>query len=213
MVTNMLVCLSDTLIGEAQALRGEVEANISKVKIELTQLINTTIERMQVEAERRAEAMLQKLMQMLRLAPRNHINRVAPVIDTEVASGRSKRVSGSQGQNQIIRVTQPSWAAITGTRAQKTIGWTIVTDSKKRTKKHSLDQRRILFVRNVKSYTYDPRDIMFKVNKALTNARAHITVRLIKMGYTDKGNLTGIVGENTYAEEVLAYVAAVMATV
>jgi hypothetical protein len=52
-------------IGEAQALRGEVEANISKVKIELMQLVNTTMERMQAEAERRAEAMLQKLTQML----------------------------------------------------------------------------------------------------------------------------------------------------
>jgi hypothetical protein len=95
-------------IGEAQALRGEVEANVSKVKIELTQLVNTTMERMQAEADRRAEAMLQKLTQILRLAPRNHINRVAPVIDTKVALGRSTRVSGSREQNQTTRATQPS---------------------------------------------------------------------------------------------------------
>jgi hypothetical protein len=70
-----------------------------------------------------------------------------------------------------------------------------------------------LFVRNVKSYTCDPRDIMFEVNKALANSRAYVTVRLIKMGYTDKGNLTSVVGENAYAEEVFVYVAAVMAAV
>jgi hypothetical protein len=70
-----------------------------------------------------------------------------------------------------------------------------------------------LFVKNVKSYTCDPRDIIFEVNKALANARAHATVRLIKMRYTEKGNLTGIVGENACAEEVFAYAAAVMAAV
>ena len=93
------------------------------------------------------------------------------------------------------------------------IGWTIVTNGKKKTKKHSLSQRRILFVRNAQSSNCDPRDIMFEVNKALANARAHVTVRLIKMGYTDKGNLTGVVGENTCADEVLAYALAVMAVV
>ena len=54
---------------------------------------------------------------------------------------------------------------------------------------------------------------MFEVNKALINARAHVTVRLIKIGYTDKGNLTSVVGKNAYADKVLAYVLAVIATV
>jgi hypothetical protein len=54
---------------------------------------------------------------------------------------------------------------------------------------------------------------MFEVNKALINARAHVTVRLIKMGYTDKGNLTSVVGENVYTEEVFVYAVAIIATV
>jgi hypothetical protein len=62
-----------------------------------------------------------------------------------------------------------------------------------------------LFVRNVQSYNRDPRDIIFEVNKALTNARAYVTVRLIEMGYTEKGNLTGVMGENAYAEDVFAH--------
>ena len=54
---------------------------------------------------------------------------------------------------------------------------------------------------------------MFEVNRALTNSRAHVTVRLIKIGYTDKGNLTRVVGEHACAEEVFAYAPAVMAAV
>ena len=45
-----------------------------------------------------------------------------------------------------------------------------------------------MLVRNVQSHTCDPRDIVFEVNKSLANASAHVTVRLIKMGYTEKGN-------------------------
>jgi hypothetical protein len=157
--------------------------------------------------------MLQKPMQMLRIAPRNHVDKVAPVIDTEVASGRSTRVFGSQGQNQPMRAAQPSWATVTGTGAQKLTGWTTVANGKKKTRKHSLDQRRILFVRNVQSHDRDPQDIMFEVNKALANARAHLTVRLIKMGYTENGNLTGVMGENACAEDLFAHAQAVMAIV
>lgn len=198
---------------DVQALRDEVDANISRVKMEVTQLVNTMMERMQAEAERRADAMLQKLTQMLKIAPKNHIGRAAPVVDAEVASGRLMRASGSQGTNQPMRAAQPSWAAVTGTGVQKLTGWTTVANGKKKTKKHPLDQRRILFVRNVQSHDRDPRDIMFEVNKALANARAHVTVRLIKMGYTEKGNLTGVMGENACAEDLFAHAQAVMAVV
>jgi hypothetical protein len=95
-------------VEEAQALQDGVEANIFKVRIESTQLVNTMMERMQVEAERRAETRLQKLAQMLKIAPRHHVDRAAPVVEIEVASGRSTRVSGTQGQNQPTRAAQPS---------------------------------------------------------------------------------------------------------
>jgi len=38
-------------------------------------------------------------------------------------------------------------------------------------------------------------------------------VRLIKIGYIDKGNLTSIVGENVYANEIFVHVLAMIATV
>jgi hypothetical protein len=121
-----------------QVLRDEMDANVSKMRIELTQPVNTTIERVQVEAERRADAMLQKLTQMLQIAPKNHIDKAAPVVDTGVASGPPTRTPGSQRTNQPMRAAQPSWAAITGTGAQKLTGWTTVANSKKKTKKHPL---------------------------------------------------------------------------
>jgi hypothetical protein len=54
---------------------------------------------------------------------------------------------------------------------------------------------------------------MFEVNKALAHAKAHVTVRLIKMGYTEKGNLTGVIGENACAEDLFVHAQAVMAAV
>ena len=49
------------------------------------------------------------------------------------------------------------------------------------------------------------RDIIFKVNKALTHVRVKVVVRLIKIGYIEKGNLIGIIGENAYVEDLFAY--------
>jgi hypothetical protein len=81
----------------------------------------------------------------------------------------------------------------------------MVVNGKKMLKKHPRDQRRVPFVGNVRSHDCDARDIMFGVNKALAHARAHVTVRLTKMGYTGEGNLTGVMSENASAEELLNY--------
>jgi hypothetical protein len=41
---------------------------------------------------------------------------------------------------------------------------------------------------------------MFDVNKALAHARADVTVRLIKMKYTEKGNLSCVLSKYACAE-------------
>jgi hypothetical protein len=89
----------------------------------------------------------------------------------------------------------------------------MVVNGKKRLNKHPRDQRRVLFVRNVRSHDCDARDIMFEVNKALAHARAYVTVRLTKMGYTEKGNLTGVMSEHACADELLNYAPVVMTAV
>lgn len=90
------------------------------------------MEKMQAEAERRAETMLQKLTRMLKIAPKNDIGRAAPISESEPTSGRSTRMSDSQGQSQATRAAQPSWTAVASTGAQKMTGWTIVTNGRRK---------------------------------------------------------------------------------
>ena len=97
--------------------------------------------------------------------------------------------------------------------AQATAGWTTVNNGKKKLKKHPIDQRRVLFVRNSQSHAYNLRDIMFEVNKALTHTRAHVAVRLINLRYTEKGNLSGVVHENACAKDLLEFIPEVMSAI
>lgn len=175
---------------DVRSFRAEVE-EIKKERIRLTQLMNEVM------------AVLYTLKQE------------AGGISTRPKSGALPRGTAQTSSRQacppVAPVAQPSWANITESGASG--GWTTVTNGKKKLKKHPRDQRRVLFVRNVQSHSCDPRDIMFEVNKALAHARAHVTVRLTKMGYTDKGNLTGVLSENASADELLKYAAVVMAAV
>jgi hypothetical protein len=59
-----------------QTLRNEINENINKVQIQLTQFVNTAIVKVQAEADRRADAMLQKLAQILETALRNDKRRL-----------------------------------------------------------------------------------------------------------------------------------------
>jgi hypothetical protein len=54
---------------------------------------------------------------------------------------------------------------------------------------------------------------MFEVNKALTHAQAHVAVRLINLRYIEKGNLSGMVRENAYIEDLLEFTPAVMSII
>ncbi|KHN93671.1 Endonuclease/exonuclease/phosphatase [Metarhizium album ARSEF 1941] len=181
---------------------------MSKIKMQITQLLNTAMA--QAEADRRAEDVLQRIMEMLEKGPKQNNERTVPSARTDARPEHATQGIGDQvltpGQ-----AAQPSWASITG--ASKGSGWTTVANGKRKPKKHPLDQRRILFARNVQSHSCDPRDIMFEANKALANARAHVTVRLIKMRYTEKGNLTGVVSQHACADELLNYATVLMAAV
>lgn len=165
---------------------------------------------MQAEADRRAEDVLQRIMEMLEKGPKQNNERTVPSARTDARPEHATQGIGDQvltpGQ-----AAQPSWASIT--EASKGSGWTTVANGKRKPKKHPLDQRRILFARNVQSRSCNPKDIIFEVNKALANARAHVTVRLIKMRYTEKGNLTSVVSQNACADGLLNYATVLMAAV
>ena len=72
-------------LDHAQIIHNEVRNYISEVKIELTQLVNTMMEKMQAEANRRADAMLQTLVQMLKNAPATGDNKAASFVEPDAA--------------------------------------------------------------------------------------------------------------------------------
>jgi len=189
---------------DVQVLRAEMEKELQKVQLNLTQLVTTTMARVQAEADRRMDAMLQSLEKMLASTPRPETSVTAPQLGKSASQGGTTHPPNAKGE-------QTSWASIAESRTGN--GWTTVTKGKKKARKHPRGQRRVLFVRNVQPHDCDPRDILFEVNKALAHARAHVTVRLTKMEYTEKGNLTGVMSENASAEELLDYAPTVMAAV
>lgn len=189
---------------DVEAIRTEIEKQLQKVELNLMQLVTGAMSRIQAEADRRADAILQSLQQ----TPANKENPATRV--TTPQSGKHAPQEGTTNAPDTRR-EQISWASIA--EPGRGNGWTTVTKGKKNVRKHPRGQGRVLFVRNVQSHCSDPRDIMFEVNKALAHARAHVTVRLIKMGYTEKGNLTGVMSENASAEELLEYAPTVMAAI
>lgn len=189
---------------DAQVFREEMKKELQKVQLDLTQLVTTELARMQAEADRRADSMLQSLKQMFASTPRPETSVTTPQPGKSAPQGGTTHIPKARRE-------QTSWASIAESRTGN--GWTTVTNGKKKVRRHPRDQRRVLFVRNVQTHNCDPRDIMFEVNKALAHARAHVTVRLIKMEYTEKGNLTGVMSENANAEELLNYAPVVMAAV
>lgn len=198
--------------GDVQSLRSEIRAireSVDRTQMQIMEAVSDAVAKMQAEADRRVASILERLTQIPDGAPTQDKGR-----DTvpSYADERPDRVAPgpvAQNRQKPARATQRTWANVVGTGAPTAVGWTTVTNGKRKLQKHPLEQRRILFARNVQTHTCDPRDLMFEVNKALAHARAHVTVRLIKMRYTEKGNLTGLLNETARVEDLLEYAPAV----
>jgi hypothetical protein len=82
---------------DVQSLRIEMEDSMSKVQMQLTQLVtqlvNDAVVKTQAEADRRADAMLQKLVQMLNITPRKDDDKTMPSSRASVEPGRAAQVS------------------------------------------------------------------------------------------------------------------------
>lgn len=122
----------------------------------------------------------------------------------------------TQGKSQIPQVAKQTWATRFGSATQVTEDWTTVggrkkpTSSKKVLKKHPADQRRILLLRQGSAQQRDPRDIMLAINKALAQAGADPTIRMVGLRYTKAGNLSGLTVEHARADDLLEYAATVL---
>jgi uncharacterized coiled-coil protein SlyX len=193
-----------------QSLRVEMREDIARVQAQLTELLNDAMAKMQTESDRRAEAMLGRLVQKIQEASEQTVKSAAAAATAHAIPGVDPN---QQSHSQPAQNAQRTWANVTRADTQTVAGWATVANPKKKLKKHPLDQRRILFIRDSRSHHCDTRDIMFDVNKALAHARADVAVRLIKLKYTEKGNLSGVLRENACAEDLLEYAPAVMAAV
>jgi hypothetical protein len=80
-----------------QALRTEMNDNINKLQIGLMQLVNTAMATVQAEADRRADAMFRKLVQMLETAPRNDKTRILPYLGADVTPGSARQSRDGRG--------------------------------------------------------------------------------------------------------------------
>lgn len=120
----------------ARTIHDEVRNYMNEVKIELTQLLTTMMEQMQAEANRRADAMLQTLVRMLKNTPANGNNKAASVVQPGKDQEHKTQEPAGRGHQQPMRAAQPSWVAVTGTGTQNTSNWTTVTNGKKKNKKH-----------------------------------------------------------------------------
>lgn len=193
-----------------KTLRNEMREDIGRVQSQLADVLNAAIAKMQMESDRKTGVMLQRLEEKIFEAS----ERPGRGIPSEVEAHKITGAGVNQKlQSQPARDAQRTWANVTRTAAQTVAGWATVSTRKKKPKKHPLDQRRVLLLRSGQSHQYDARDIMFEVNKALAHARAYVTVRLVKMKYTEKGNLSCVLGEHACAEELLEYAPAVMSAV
>lgn len=192
-----------------KSLRSEIREDMARVQAQLAGVLDAALIRMQTDSEKRVEAMLECLERKLHDASEQAKRSAASTVGAHEmptpGSGVNQKLDSQPAQG-----AQRTWASVTRTATPAAAGWRTMTNGKKKLKKHPLDQRRILFVRNKQSHHCDPRDIMFAVNKALAHARADVMVRLIKMKYTEKGNLSCVLSEHACAEELLGYVPAVM---
>ena len=193
-----------------KSLRNEMREDIARVQAQLVEVLNAAMAKMQTESERRAEAMLERLERKLHEASEQAKRSAASAAVAHTISGSGVN---QNLHSQPAQEAQRTWANATRAATQTAAGWATVANRKKKLKKHPLDQRRVLFVRNSQLHNCDTRDIMFDINKALAHARADTTVRLIKLKYTEKGNLSGVLRENACAEDLLEYAPAVMAAV
>jgi hypothetical protein len=67
--------------------------SISMVQMQLTQLVNNAMVRMQAEADQRINVMLQKIVQMLNIAPRKDDDETMPSSRADVTPGSVAQVS------------------------------------------------------------------------------------------------------------------------
>lgn len=108
----------------------------------------------EAESDRRAEAMLERLVRGLREASAQANKSAATATSAQAKPGFATK---THSWSQPTQSAQRTWADITRAGTQSAAGWATVVNRKKKLKKHPLDQRRILFSRDSRMHHCDIR--------------------------------------------------------
>ncbi|KAI7066734.1 hypothetical protein KC331_g1892 [Hortaea werneckii] len=206
-----------TPLNSIQCAREELKDWIAQSQIQMTKMMNEMMEMIQGKAEKREEILLQKLLeQSSKTVPR------CLKCSNKAVSDPQQARSETQSTSQPKEVPSQTWAARLSGTTQKTNEWTTVSGrrktpaAKKTPKKHPMDQRRVLLLRQVpieqdRAQQTDPRDVMLAVNKALAQGGTDVSTRLAGLRYTRRGHLSGLTSEYASADDMLEHAVVVTA--
>jgi hypothetical protein len=197
----------DVSTGSARNGRDEMEKTVKDMQAQVTQMMSELMATTRAEAETRANAMLQTLLERMPGMILGSVANKSETIDKPGQAALQNVGTKTQSNSQIPLVAKQTWAHRFGTGIQVTNDWTTVsgrrkpTNAKKVLKKHPADQRRVLLLRRSSTQQRDPRDIMLAVNKALAQEGADSTVRMVGLRYKKRGNLSGSTVEHARADD------------
>lgn len=194
-----------------------MEKTVKDMQVHMTQMMSEVMAMMRAEAETRANAMLQTLLERMSGMILGSVANKSETINNPRQITTQKVGIQTQCNSQIPQVAKQTWAHRFGSGTQVTNDWTTVggrrkpTSAKKVLKKHPADQRRVLLLRQSPTQQSDPRDIMLAINKALAQEEADPTIRMVGLRYTKRGNLSGLTVEQARADDLLEYAATMLA--
>jgi hypothetical protein len=127
--------------------------SVDEVQSHMTQMMSEAMATMRAEAETRANAMLQTLLEKVSgMIPRSVFSN-SETINKPRQATMQKVGNQTQDTSQIPKVAKQTWAHRFGPGTQVTSDWTTVsrrrksTNTKKVLKKHPVDQRQVLLLR------------------------------------------------------------------
>jgi BMFP domain-containing protein YqiC len=207
----------DVLTSSVRNVRDELEKTVKDMQAHMTQTMSEAIAAMRAEAETRANAMLQTLLERMSGMILGSVTNKSETINKPRQATTSKVGTQTQGNSQSPQVAKQTWANRFGTGTQVMNDWTTVsgrrkpTSAKKVHKKHPADQTRVLLPRRSPTQQRGPRDIMLAINKALAQEGADPTIRMVGVRYTKSGNQSGLTIEHARADHLLEYATTVLA--
>lgn len=96
--------LATRSLGNVQSLRSEMKESMSRLQMQVTELVNSTMAAMQAEAEGRVDVTLEKLVQLLNATPRQHKTELFPdSVLTRSQSVQRRVLDGKKNKSQYRR--------------------------------------------------------------------------------------------------------------